>query len=225
MCASWCHRYTSASRSLTWSVHLLTSDMMKQYQTGVSLPTVQYQNGYLLGLALQRFRISCHILSISLRPSPWSPSHSGATPFTMYRVSTEWFVQPAIWYWCTVPSTLNNSTCIRAYHLGTSMHTNISPTSTQSRPFSLNNKRLSRNHSWVLDVFTLVSDTGAIIYIYIYTYMVLYGMSLGVTWCYIWVNTSWLAVVIYVFPSANAYKGFPLKTFVKLWICSYEGPS
>jgi len=168
VCASWCHRYTSASRSLTWSVHLLTSDMMKQYQTGVSLPTVQYQNGYLLGLALQRFRISCHILSISLRPSPWSPSHSGATPFTMYRVSTEWFVQPAIWYWCTVPSTLNNSTCIRAYHLGTSMHTNISPTSTQSRPFSLNNKRLSRNHSWVLDVFTLVSDTGAIIYIYIH---------------------------------------------------------
>lgn len=27
-------------------MHLLTSDMMKQYQTGVSLPTVQYQNGY-----------------------------------------------------------------------------------------------------------------------------------------------------------------------------------
>ena len=125
------------------------------------------------------------ILSISLRPSPWSPSHSGATPFTMYRVSTEWFVQPAIWYWCTVPSTLNNSTCIRAYHLGTSMHTNISPTSTQSRPFSLNNKRLSRNHSWVLDVFSLVSDTGAIIYIYIHTWFymgwasVLHGVTYG----------------------------------------------
>jgi hypothetical protein len=115
------------------------------------------------GSCSSTFFLSCHILSISLRQSPWSPSHSGATPFTMYRVSTEWFVQPAIWYWCTVPSTLNNSTCIRAYHLGTSMHTNISPTSTQSRPFSLNTKRLSRNHSWVLDVFTLVSDTGAII--------------------------------------------------------------